>query len=352
MKKPVSNFQYSVSSAARPAVRGLSSRFTFHVSRFTHHASRIHQSINPPGRLQNSKTPKLQNSAFSLIEILVAVALMSFIVLGLLVTFNHVSRVFRGGMSQVDIMAGGRAIMDSIMRDMEQLAPTETQYAVNFSAEGSALFTPPLIQGMPPDFVNGPKRINIIQKLFFINKLNQDWTATGYQVLPLPDYPNSGCVGSLYRFTTTTRGNLAQASVDFRNAALTNLSLVADGVVHFSVQTFATNGFPINPNPGYPGATNGYFLDAQIPGTYYVNNTLVRTNVPALSTDCYFLSNAVPAYVELELGILESQVLERFRSIGNPAAQRAYIEQHIAQVHIFRQRVPIRNVDFSAYVNQ
>src|SRR5205085_5373952 len=67
--------------------------------------------------------------------------------------------------------------------------------------------------------------------------------------------------------------------------------------------------------------------------------------------NCTFWSNAVPAYLELELGVLEPHILERFRGIGsgNQLAQRQYLSNHVAQVHLFRQRIPIRNVDFKAY---
>jgi hypothetical protein len=274
---------------------------------------------------------------------------MSFIVLGLLVMFNQVSKVFRGGMAQVDIMAGGRAVMDTILRDMEQIAPTQAPNTVNFFVEGSPFFNPPFVQGLPPvGGLPGPLRTNVIQNLFYLSRYNQDWTATGYKVIPLPGTILPACVGSLYRFTSVTRTNLARTVVDFRNA-ITNLNLVADGVVHFRAVTFATNGFPIQPNPGYAIPTNAVFLDAQdLAKNSLVKYTFSQWN--AGQVDCDFLSNAVPAYVELELGILEPPVLERFRSIGDPTAQRNYLSNHIGQVHLFRQRIAVRNVDYSAYV--
>jgi hypothetical protein len=61
------------------------------------------------------------------------------------------------------------------------------------------------------------------------------------------------------------------------------------------------------------------------------------------------MSNAVPAYLELELGILEPQVLQKYRSIPLGPPARQYLSNHVAQVHIFRQRIPVRNVDLSAY---
>jgi len=82
-----------------------------------------------------------------------------------------------------------------------------------------------------------------------------------------------------------------------------------------------------------------------------VRNTFAYWNVfQPDQLDAYFVSNAVPAYVELELGILEPRVLERYRSMsGNSQAQIEYLSNHVGQVHVFRQRVAIRNVNFAAY---
>jgi hypothetical protein len=232
---------------------------------------------------------------------------------------------------------------------MEQVSPSQWPNTVNFFAEGSILFDPALVQPLPPNTstTTGTRRTNVVQKLFFLSQYNQGWTGTGYQVLP--SVPGSACVGSLYRFTTNSRANVALMASAFRSAPVSNLNLVADGIVHFRALTFATNGFRLFPN--FPFQTNAFFLDAQTAGATLVNSSFANWNASLPDqVDCYFLSNAVPAYVELELGILEPQVLERFKSIGNPTAQRTYLEQHVAQVHIFRQRIAIRNVDLSAYV--
>ena len=61
-----------------------------------------------------------------------------------------------------------------------------------------------------------------------------------------------------------------------------------------------------------------------------------------------FYSNALPASVEVELGVLEDRALQRAESLPF-VAQTNYLAQHAGQVHIFRQRVWIRNVDPSAY---
>ena len=62
----------------------------------------------------------------------------------------------------------------------------------------------------------------------------------------------------------------------------------------------------------------------------------------------YTSSNAVPASVEVELGVLEDSTLQRAESLSG-AAQLNYLSNHIGQVHLFRQRVMIRNVDPAVY---
>jgi hypothetical protein len=53
----------------------------------------------------------------------------------------------------------------------------------------------------------------------------------------------------------------------------------------------------------------------------------------------------------MELGLLEQYAWERYNSIGNAAARLTYLQRPdiSSSVHLFRQRIPIRNVDPSAY---
>ena len=62
-----------------------------------------------------------------------------------------------------------------------------------------------------------------------------------------------------------------------------------------------------------------------------------------------FVSNAIPASVEVELGILEERAAERARSITSPTARYNYLTNEVGKVHLFRWRVPVRNVDPRAY---
>ena len=62
-----------------------------------------------------------------------------------------------------------------------------------------------------------------------------------------------------------------------------------------------------------------------------------------------FSNNIVPAYVEVEVGILEPAVLKTYNSIPNLAARANYLSNHAGNVEIFRQRIAVRNVDPLAY---
>jgi hypothetical protein len=299
---------------------------------------------------------------FSLIEIMVTVGLLSFIILGLLVMFNQTQRAFKTGMTQTDVLEAGRSTMDLLARELEQMSASDypdnviggIRYrATNFYVEPSPVFPwkTPLLQDMQGSG-SGPPRTNLVQRFFFLSKLNQDWLGTGYEVVP--DDAN-GCVGTLYRFAGTNypRGGLITLSAQFGLAPLTNLSRVADGVVHLRLRAFAKNGYLITTNfltgTNASFATNTFGRVANIQNALAYGSAAYGSPADYRQAACYFMSNALPAYLELEMGILEPQVLQKYRSIPLPPAARQYLSNHVAQVHIFRQRIPVRNVDLSAY---
>jgi hypothetical protein len=286
-------------------------------------------------------------TGLSLVEILVAVGLLSFIMLGLLMTFNQTQRAFRSSITQADVLEAGRATMDMMSRELEQMAPSEYPdvwvsgawyRATNFFADLPGVYTnqvQPLVQPLPGSGV----RDNLAQQLFFLTRLNQDWIGIGYRVVP--DAPGAS-VGTLYRFTITNARSAPITTAGTIFANLATASRVADGVVHLRVRAFATNGFLIVP-------TNAYALTPQGPFRPVQNCTVSGNAADPQQAACYFMSNAVPAYVDLELGILEPQVLKRSKSIIAPLAQSNFLSGYAAQVHLFRQRIPIRNVDTAAY---
>jgi hypothetical protein len=150
----------------------------------------------------------------------------------------------------------------------------------------------------------------------------------------------------LYRFETNNSVAQFEANPDglfvgFTNACVginTNngISRLMGGVMSFKIRAFDANGFWITnnyPNFNITVATN---LDG---------STLMNAN----EVQWYrFYSNMLPASVEVELGILEDRTLQRAESLSG-VAQLNYLSNHVGQVHVFRQRAWIRNVDPSAY---
>ena len=278
---------------------------------------------------------------------------MSFIVLGLLAMFTQTQRAFRASINQTDVLESGRIATDMLTRELGQMTASGRFRSTNLSIE---LSQAPFLQGLPGTTYKGApgtedQRTNLLQRVFFLTQNNQNWTGIGYLVVP--DSTNAG-VGTLYRFATNHNNFTAtNLSSEFLSAPLARFSRVAGGVVHFRLRAFGTNGYPITQGVFGTNANGAVFRRDAYGNSLapLVRNTLARdplVGIPDI-VDYAFWSNALPAYVELELGVLEPNIVDRFKSIGNPVAQRNYLSNHVAQVHVFRQRVPIRTVDFSAY---
>ena len=62
--------------------------------------------------------------AFSLVEVLVVMGILSIIVLALMAVFNTTQRAFRAGVTQTDVLEGGRAAADLIAQDLKNLTPS------------------------------------------------------------------------------------------------------------------------------------------------------------------------------------------------------------------------------------
>src|ERR1035441_10365561 len=183
---------------AECGMRNAASSVTPRASRITHHGFRT-----PHSALRISQ-------AFTLIEILVTVALLSFIILGLFAVFNQVQRAFRSSMNEVDRLEAGRAVTELLPRELEQTAPCGAN-AMTFVAQ--VLSSNPLIQPLPGNVTPSAKRMNLLEDCFMLQRQNQTWIGIGYCVrtndangrLWLPESgPGQLGVGSLYRWSAST----------------------------------------------------------------------------------------------------------------------------------------------------
>ena len=307
---------------------------------------------------------------FSLVEVLVVVSLLSLIVLVLMTVFNSTQAAFRAGVTQTDVLQGGRAAMDMIVADLKTMSASGygTNYAyyalnsglipgyfdyptnsVNFYANFNYNYQP-LVQSLPGS-VNGEQRTNVLENIFMLSRQNlgghDTWVGVGYTVVATnltPMYP-------LYRFITN-----APAATDpyaLLNAFLTGLSKtpftngigwshLIDGVVDLRAHVFDANGYQMTNIFSYHYNNSGLFPS-------YTNG--VWFGAPQFGEAGFaFFSNTIPASVEVQLGTLEDHILQRAESLSlQPLAQSNYLSQAAGRTHIFRQRVLIPNVDPSTY---
>ena len=309
--------------------------FKFHARPATAEAASVLEIGNQKSEIGNHR-------AFSLIEVLVVVSLLSLIVLALMAVFSSTQRAFRSAVTQTEVMEGSRATMDLMVTDLRgltpsdgvsNLAPPTVSCPVNFFVVANAYGYTPLVQALPGSAMS---RTNLLNYFFVLGRNNTTWTGTGYIV----DTTSASPLYPLYRFyeeTNTANSPLLlyqQFENIIVNAQWTNLSHLVDGVVQLNVRPYDVNGTWINNSvSSYTNVLNTYFY----PAAYG-------------ETQVYMVSNAVPAAVELELGVLEDRPLAHAESLPlNSTAQLNYLAQQAGAVHLFRQSVTIHNVDPTAY---
>jgi hypothetical protein len=125
------------------------------------------------------------------------------------------------------------------------------------------------------------------------------------------------------------------------NAQWANMSHLVDGVVHLVVRSYDPNGVWL---------TNGYSIAMTPPRDVFTYGDYDgEVNVD-------FAGNAIPAAVEVQMGVLEDRVLARAQSLQNNVPspppndlRTQFLQNQAGSVHIFRETVNIENVDRTAY---
>ncbi|HXR48221.1 MAG TPA: prepilin-type N-terminal cleavage/methylation domain-containing protein [Candidatus Limnocylindrales bacterium] len=313
-------------------------------------------------------------AGFTLVEMLVTLALLSLIVLALMTVFNSTQKAFRASLTQTDILESGRLAMGLITSDLEAMTPSSSpvntnslwkygNYADNLNTNNNFNFytvlanyltaPPPLMQSLT---ASSQLRTNLLESFFSLSRQNiggsPTWVGTGYTVVANRPPPDTNDIYALYRFYATTNVQAALPA-SLYNAFMSTLtqptnsaywSHLVDGVVDLTVRPYDPNGLEMTNTAEY------YYSGGN--NTFTNQNTLFfLQSVPGVF-GFYMYSNTVPASVQVELGVLEDSTLQRAEGLPNVApayAQTAYLSNHVGQVHLFRQRVVIRNVDQTAY---
>jgi prepilin-type N-terminal cleavage/methylation domain-containing protein len=327
-------------------------------------ATKVHDAAKLQPETLNLKTSRKSyivnrksRGGFTLVEILVVLALLSLIVFALMAVFAGTQRAFRASLTQTDTLEGGRAVMDLVSADLEGMIPSGgftnlngglTAAPVNFN---STVKTFPVFASFPPSPLyqpligspSGAMRTNVLEDIFILSKGNvngvSSWIGTGYSVnTNLAD----GTLYPLYRFyqtTNATSGSAGQLGLYYQFGLFqyTNSGLwshLMDGVVNLTARAYDTNGIWM---------TNGYAnpLNVPVQSVLFVQNTYGEVG-------CVFFSNAVPASVGITLGTVEDHILQHAESLAG-LNRSNYLANSVGQVHLFTRRVWIRNLDPAAY---
>ncbi|MCP5521089.1 MAG: prepilin-type N-terminal cleavage/methylation domain-containing protein [Verrucomicrobiales bacterium] len=280
--------------------------------------------------------PIRRRQAFSLLELLLAVSIMTVIVASLYGMFYHVQRGLRANVTQVDVLEGARAAMDLLGRDFERTGPSDRFLGLNLTGRLNTAYSP-VVQVLGD---GTSTRTNLLEDVAALSRYNQKFTATAYRVL----FAETG-IGTLCRYDASAFPWEVDPALLVSNVLVTPIpgyatnnsapfTPILDGVIHFRTTVHDAEGLEMS-----WWRTNILFQS----GLYYGPEVRLQPDLLLQETRYGFLSNALPAYVEIELGVLEPRTLEQYRSFGSgsPLA-RKFLAEHSGQVHLFRQRVPIR----------
>lgn len=312
---------------------------------------------------------RVATRAFSLVELLVSVGLLSIVILALYAMFDQTQRALRGSVGQVDVLEGARSAIDLVRRDLEQARPAGIVDGPHLVTRVSSV--PSLVLNQTSLF---QERQPVLQEFFGIRSVaDRQWTTFGYFIADEsdPTLRTRPPIGTLYRYEDRGPGQRIPGEAILTNAAIrfivrgptalatleehvlartgagagmgstipyrTNASRVLDGVLNFKVTAFDSVGRPFN--IFYP--TNQ--LPAR-PANGTVSPIGLRHLSGGLVTEASFTGPYMPAYVEVEVDALEPRLLDQYRALpDNPAIRNRYITNNLARVQSFRQRIPLRS---------
>lgn len=315
-------------------------------------------------------------AGFSLVEMMVAVALLGVIMFAMYSLFNQTQKALRQAVGQADVNEPARAALDLIADNLRQAAfvgvPEVENFMVRYFTDQNG--TAPSRHPSWTESV-GP-RSQAHHEVYYLKQVqDRQWLSAGFYVGQeassvsgyRADRPWPPPVGTLY-FYSDPKGVLARgdnlrtngvSANEFRSKLLRNFndldnrtavsSRVVDGVVVFRVLAYDAYGrlmdeYSLNQLMNLP-ITNGiYKSDIRFFANRDVDlvGRVQSLKVPA--TFVTFLNQELPATLEIELGILEPKTLDQYRaaSDGGAATALAFLERNQSRIQMYRRRVDLR----------
>ena len=315
--------------------------------------------------------------AFTLLEMLVTVSVMTMIIYVLYALFDTTQSALRKNAAQVDVNEGGRAAMEMIVRELSQMEVSGFPPMMDAHSgrvwSGSKSFhsrptpgTSPLLLAYQSDALTAEATGSDLAQGFRTNVLN-DFTFTsrgelGFDITSFRVVNVDNGIGVLSRFDTAgslhsadPRASMVNKSLAFNlhfDAAVAQPSdtglfqPITDGVVHFRITAFDQYGRELMATAAWPDplglnlerlSSKGQALFLPFPDRP-VDGTLVQEEDGQNHAWFY---GALPTYFDVEMAVIEPDVLAQVRQLP-PQFQANFLGQKIDKVTLFRQRVPIR----------
>ena len=247
--------------------------------------------ILPPN---NRSDRRAAGRGTTLPELLVATAILGVIILMMASVASEIQKMLRNGRAQTDALENGRAAMDMIVRDLEQMAAANAAFN-NFQlsyAQTTRTF--------------GTNTFYQAGEYFFMT-YDTNWHAYAYGIYSrtnaFVNLAGNDVVGRLYRWPSVASTAPTPLWATYtNNLPATSYALVMDGVVHFRIQAIS-RGVLAAPGVNFP-------------------------------------SNSLPTHIEVELGLVDRRTADYIA--GSPD-QATWLSYNMNKVYLFRQLVPIKN---------
>jgi prepilin-type N-terminal cleavage/methylation domain-containing protein len=298
-------------------------------------------------------------AGFSLLEVLVAVGLMSIVVLALYSMFDQTQKALRQNAGQTDISEAGRAAMELIVRDVEKAWATKIPAVTN-----NLVIRRVYPANQLREFGDDYSRDTTFHELFLLSRPDagvnpglglfvaeendpllrvEDQVGTLYRYEVPAASPVLGIDGTELRETVASvspqtlqrPGTARWTFFSFWNqfdgptaAVRTNASRLIDGVVFFRVFAYGPNGQVLDRSTVF---TNNVPADV-------VPYAQTGPGIENLTT---FGNAALPTAVEVELGILPQRLFTQFRSLPDQLKTN-FLSRNFANILVFRQRIALR----------
>jgi prepilin-type N-terminal cleavage/methylation domain-containing protein len=265
-----------------------------------------------------------ERRGFSLIEIMVAVTLLAVITVGLLSMFYHTQRAFRLGAGQVDTLEAGRTTMQLLSHDLQEMYPSHIPEVLNLQVAPSGNDA-----RLDMDLPGGLERTNLLQDISFLARRGDDWIGVMYRVA----HTNRGA-GTLYRSIIST--NPAIQSVTPYLPEWQIVSNLFAAITAATPDPVGGNGL-VESDRRFHRVADGV-VHLRVRGAYDDVGRLFPESAPGE----YAFTNGVPAYIDIELGILDPKAVAQFEARTSDTAARTYVSGQAHRLHLFTQRIHIR----------